>query len=749
MHMSYSVFRDRFRNSGKFLCLVFIHLLATAAARAALPVGWSDADIGGPLMTGSAGYTNGNWTVRGGGADIWDAADHFNYAYTNVNGDGTIIAQMTSLQNTDSGGWAKAGIMFRNDSTQGSANVSIVQSYTHGVSFQWRNIAGTNSNFSAIGGINPPIWLKLVRSGNTFTGSYSTNGNNWVQVSSQSVTMNNTVQAGLDVTAHNDAALNTATFTNVSATGIITNASPQITGQPADASVFLGQTATFSAQLLNPAGATYQWYRGTTNVSGATNASFLLSPVTQSDNGAQFYCSITNAYGNTNSRVATLTISTNGVLREVYTGIQGTAVSDLTNAPSFPQSPTTVQVLTNFEAPTNVGDNYGQRLRAFITPPVTGNYTFWIASDDNGELFVSSDDTPQNKQLVASVSVWTNPREWTKYPEQQSASIPLIGGQRYYIEALMKEGTGGDNLAVRWQLPDSTIEEPIPAQRLQVYQVTRPDSFTMRYGGKARVRVTANDDGYFGGPVQITIPPSAGTAVADADGSVLYTHTIGQPGSDSFAYRLMQTNGAPPSSPATVTVNFTTASRFDSSFANLPSQPPATAWKLVDAFPGVTFNSPNNMCSAPGDTNRIFLVESAGRVWMITNVATGTAGKSLYLDLSTRVFTDNYERGAKGVACHPGFLTNGLMFVAYDYTSGGTNYVRLSKFTNGSPASEVVLIQQIDEGPYHDIDTCRFGPDGYLYVSIGDEGGQNEEYQNAQRIDKDLYSCIFRIDVDK
>jgi glucose/arabinose dehydrogenase len=727
--------------------LVSIPLLITVSAWADLPAGWSDADIGSPGMAGSAGYTNGTWTVGGGGADIWNAADQFNYAYTTVNGDGTIIARVTTLQNTDAGGWSKAGIMFRNDSTAGSANVSIVQSWSHGVSFQWRSTAGGGSSFTAISGINPPVWLKLVRSNATFTGSYSTDGGTWTQVSSQSVTMNNTVLAGLDVTAHNNAALNTATYTNVSVTGSATNVPPQITGQPADASVRVGQTASFTVQLLVTAGATYQWYRGGTNLSGATNATYSLFPVTEGDNGAQFQCAITNAYGGTNSRIATLTISTNGILREVYSGIIGTAVADLTNAPSFPQSPTTVEVLDNFEAPTDVGNDYGQRLRGLITAPVTGNYTFWIASDDNSELFVSSDESPANKQVVASVSSWTNPRQWTKFPEQQSAPIPLVGGQRYYIEALMKEHDGGDNLAVRWQLPDSTIEEPIPSQRLQLYRVARPDSFTMHHGGKARVRVTANDDGYLSGPVEITTPPSAGTAVANSDGSVLYTHTSGQPASDSFAYRLVG-NGAP-SAPATVTVNFALTPRFDSDFVNLPATPPATTWQLVDAFPGLTFNTPNNMCSVLGDPQKLFIVESPGRVWMILDVTANPATKVLYLNITDRVFTDTFERGAKGVACHPGFSTNGLIFVTYDYTAGGTNFVRLSKFTNGNPASEVVLIQQVDEGPYHDIDTCRFGPDGYLYVSIGDEGGQDEDYQNAQRITKDLYSTIFRIDVDK
>lgn len=743
------IFHNRPCRSIKPLWLVSIYLLTMLVSQAALPAGWSSTDVGSPGIAGSTEYTNGNWTVRGGGTDIYSTSDQFQYAYTTASGDATIIAKVTSLQNTDAGGWSKAGIMFRNDTNAGAVNVSLIQSATHGVSFQWRATANGMTTQNAIAGVNPPIWLRLVRSNATFTGSYSTDGSTWVQVNSQSITMNTAVLAGLDVTSHNNAALNTSTFTNVSVSGVISNAPPQISGQPADASVRLGQTATFTVLLSNPTGAKYQWYRGITNIVGATNGTYMLSPVLQSDHGAQFYCAITNGFGNTNTRTATLTISTNGFLREFYAGISGDTIAALTNAPAFPDSPTTVGMLDNFEGPTNIGDNYGQRLRAFITPPTNGNYTFWIASDDNSRLFLSSDDTPQNKSVIASVSAYTNPRQWNKYAEQQSAPIFLQGGQRYYIEALMKEATGGDNLAVRWQLPDSTIEEPIPSSRLQVFQLARPDSFTMRHQGKARVSVTSNDEGYSGGPVEIVTPPSAGSAVANSDGTILYQHTIGQPASDSFTYRLVSTNGAPPSTPASVTVNLTTAPRFNSDFVNLPPTAPPSNWQLVDAFPGITFNSPNSMSAALGVSNALFLVESAGRVWMVTNIMSGTPSKVLYLNITDRVFTDNYERGAKGVACHPGFRTNGVIFVAYDYTSAGTNYIRLSKFTNGSPSSEVVLLQQVDEGPYHDIGTCRFGPDGYLYLAIGDEGGQDENYQNAQRITKDFYSTILRIDVDK
>src|SRR6266480_1453258 len=158
---------------------------------------------------------------------------------------------------------------------------------------------------------------------------------------------------------------------------------------------------------------------------------------------------------------------TSGLLREVWTGISGASVSDLTNSADYPDRPTSTDYVTDFfEAPIDIDNDYGQRMRGFILPPQTGSYTFWISSDGNSTLFLSTDETPANVQTIAYVPGWTTSREWAKYPEQQSALISLVAGQRYYIEALHKEAGGGDNLAVMWELPDHTTEEPIPGSRL-------------------------------------------------------------------------------------------------------------------------------------------------------------------------------------------------------------------------------------------------------------------------------------------
>ena len=98
-------------------------------------------------------------------------------------------------------------------------------------------------------------------------------------------------------------------------------------------------------------------------------------------------------------------------------------------------------------------DDYGSRIRGYLYPPATGKYTFWIAGDDHCQLRLSTDGTPANVELVAEVVGWTNPRQWDKFTEQESAPLTLTAGRKYYIEVLHKEGTGGDHVAVAWSGP--------------------------------------------------------------------------------------------------------------------------------------------------------------------------------------------------------------------------------------------------------------------------------------------------------
>ena len=188
----------------------------------------------------------------------------------------------------------------------------------------------------------------------------------------------------------------------------------------------------------------------------------------------------------------------------------------------------------------------------------------------------------------------------------------------------------------------------------------------------------------------------------------------------------------------------------------------ATYYSFTNAF-GLTFTNPVCIVSAPGETNRLFIVERKGRIVVITNLAVPT--RAIFMDISSRVTnaadtSTSGEEGLLGLVFHPGFSTNGFFYVFYRgsalTTAGSGRHDILSRYqlstsnpNQGDSGSEVRYIIQYDEANNHNAGDLHFGPDGYLYVSLGDEGGSYGNYTNTQRIDRDFFSAIMRIDVDK
>lgn len=162
------------------------------------------------------------------------------------------------------------------------------------------------------------------------------------------------------------------------------------------------------------------------------------------------------------------------ILHEWWNGIDGNTVEDLQKAPAFAQKPSGSAMRDLFEGPRDMGDRYGARYRGFVHPPVSGAYTFWIASDDGGELFLSTDDSPLKKRSIARCYEAAGVRDWNRVPTCKSAPVVLAAGKRYYIEALHKEGGGNDHCAVGWTLPDGTEERPIPGVRLSAWNTAAP-----------------------------------------------------------------------------------------------------------------------------------------------------------------------------------------------------------------------------------------------------------------------------------
>lgn len=195
----------------------------------ALPSGWTAGDIGSTTVTGSSGYTSGTglYTINGGGPDIWGTADTLQYASTTLTGDGEIRARVTSQTNT--AGWAKAGVMMRDTTAAGSSHSMMVVSPSNGFANQYRATTGASSTHIAGPALNayPNNWVRVTRSGSLFTAYVSANGTTWTQVGQETVTMGTTIRVGLAVDAGTSGVASTATFDNVAVTPY---PSPWVTG---------------------------------------------------------------------------------------------------------------------------------------------------------------------------------------------------------------------------------------------------------------------------------------------------------------------------------------------------------------------------------------------------------------------------------------------------------------------------------------------------------------------------------------
>ena len=133
---------------------------------------------------------------------------------------------------------------------------------------------------------------------------------------------------------------------------------------------------------------------------------------------------------------------------ERYDNIPGSSVPELTGAVKYPDQPDAKGTYEKLESAGNIGDNYGLRLHGYLLPPKSGKYQFYKESDDGSEFWISKDDDPANLKRVMAEN-------------QTSQGGPTLKeGEVYYIQALLKEGGGGDFVRIGWKWPDGKEEKP-------------------------------------------------------------------------------------------------------------------------------------------------------------------------------------------------------------------------------------------------------------------------------------------------
>lgn len=185
-----------------------------------LPAGWGSNDVGTTGLLGDASFSGGTFTLEGSGATVGGTADAFRFAWQKLTGDGSIVARVTQNQNTDP--WARAGIEIRETLATNAQHVAMVTTRSQGPQLISRaTTGGSTATVNGTAAAFTATWVRLVRAGNVFTASRSTDGVTWTTVGSVTITMNSTVYIGLLSSATDATKINVAKFTNVTLTGTI------------------------------------------------------------------------------------------------------------------------------------------------------------------------------------------------------------------------------------------------------------------------------------------------------------------------------------------------------------------------------------------------------------------------------------------------------------------------------------------------------------------------------------------------
>lgn len=190
----------------------------------------------------------------------------------------------------------------------------------------------------------------------------------------------------------------------------------------------------------------------------------------------------------------------------------------------------------------------------------------------------------------------------------------------------------------------------------------------------------------------------------------------------------------------------------DPPVAQAPEQAPIPDVRLQRMLPSLVLKRPVQVVQAPGDTDRLFIVEQAGRILVADRTDRAAKRADEFIDIRKRVNDKNNEEGLLSLAFHPDFARNRTFFVYY--TAEPPKRSVLSRFkasedgARGLADSEEVLLEI--EQPYwnHNGGTVCFGPDGMLYLSVGDGGAAGDPKQAGQDLGQ-LLAKVLRIDVNR
>ena len=450
----YEVLFTALRGAEPLMQISEVELLTTYE----LPAGYAYRDIG--TTGGYAWESAGTYTIGAYGADIWGSSDGFGYLYRPLDGDGVMDVNLTSMTSTNE--WQKAGLMIRETTDAGSTHFMIAVSGTHGIQACWRTETNGGTDGVATEDTEhvPPQLLRIKREGSLITGEYygwilKPIKRGWKSFASQTISMNAQVYVGMVVCSHDNSQLCTAVFDDV--VYPVNNKPWELS--PADGATRMPLTTILSWMPGDDANS-HDVLMGTDPAALSLVATKALGDESYAPTLAEstvYYWQIVEQPGAVAGPVMSFrtvrNIGAGSIVREVWEGIGGVAVSDLTSNPAYPLSPTWSDEITITSTPGLGLDNYGLRLIGYLAPETPGDYTFWIASDDASQLWLSLSGNACDALLLCQETGCCGNYDAT--PQQKSAAIPLLGGELYPIWVLLKEGGGGDWCDVAWQGPDA------------------------------------------------------------------------------------------------------------------------------------------------------------------------------------------------------------------------------------------------------------------------------------------------------
>jgi autotransporter-associated beta strand protein len=398
---------------------------ASATPTVNLPAPWTTQVMGPAGLPGGASYTNSAFTVSGSGATlddaVWSGFDQMRFVYAPVTGDCTIAARVTLVTNYES--WSKAGVMIRATLDSGGANAYMALTPGNGVAWQVRTSDGAGATNSVVAGLNSPYWLKVVRSGNTFTGYYSPNGTTWTQQGSATFTMASSAYVGFAVDSYNCWDLETATFDNVTTTATALPAAPSGLNGAAVSSSQINLTWNASTNATS-----YDVQRSTISGGSYTTIATGVTTTNYSDTGltaATTYYYVVNAVNaggaSANSAQASATTAAftpgNGVWNADASGnwsaaanwnpavVPGTGAGNVVGLNCNITAPRTVTL----DTPATVGVlNLGDPLAAFYGYTLTGSSTLTFNNSGGGALLAQTTAGGATDVISAPVALADN-----------------------------------------------------------------------------------------------------------------------------------------------------------------------------------------------------------------------------------------------------------------------------------------------------------------------------------------------------